>query len=35
MFAGHFLCCAIEQNFGIEWHNVRANRLGLKGFDSR
>jgi hypothetical protein len=27
-----FLCCAIEQNFAIEWHNVRANRLGLKGF---
>ena len=30
-----FLCCAIEQNFGIEWHTVRADRLGSKGFASR
>jgi hypothetical protein len=29
-----FLCCAIAQNFRIEWHNVRADRLGFKGFDS-
>ena len=27
-----FLCCAIEQNFRIEWDNVRADRLGSKGF---
>ena len=25
-----FLCCPIEQNFGIGWDNLRANRLGLK-----
>jgi hypothetical protein len=29
-----FLCCALEQDFGIEWHNVRADHLGFKGFDS-
>src|SRR6267143_4261053 len=28
------LCCAIEQNFRIEWHTVRADHLGSKGFDS-